>query len=266
MIYYVSCYFNYFGDVRRKELALEFMTRYKDKVFMYEYSYDGKFVIDGHVKIYLRQFQGFMNNIAFNDRLSAIRNNEDFEGLCFLDSDLLLSDNFFELLENRVMGLKGSYFIQPFSVTEELHTDTRIVVKKQKSIASKTQGQSPVGSVCEFDWKLHTGYAYFYSSGLLDVLGKLPECFVIGSYDTFLWFCLLRRKDLLDKYYGTMNLMDVYDRFEGVKVYCTEAWIGHRAHGNKSKRYLGRFDKYKMMNTEVMLDYFKNCRSHSSAS
>ena len=245
IVKYITCYYNYSEGFSRYKLTRDFMNKYGDMVHMIEFAYeDAPFLFKG-TRIRLSKFTGFMNNKAIN---YYIKNNK-LDAVVFIDSDLILEEEFFDKLESQLVFDLPTY-CQPFSVCYEKHKNPKII---SPPMQSSSMSFTTLGRSCENN---HTGYIYAYNKKFLQLINyHFPESLVLGGFDTVLWECIngTLQEDTYDN--------DVYKfnyQIQMAGIQCIEGIILHNEHGNKGNRYSGRMELYKKPITEeVLLAYFE---------
>ena len=254
MHYFVSVYFNYTNDPRREQLAKEFVERYP-KVIILEVAYgDTPYKINAPFTIKYRypRFNGFLNNLLIND---FARTRDDIESLTVIDCDLILQPYFFETVK-LVVEAHGDKptFIQPFSKAEELSLNPMVKVPPMVSSSRAHHDHQPFTSL------LHTGYIYTYNKAAIDLLFPLPECFILGAYDTFLHLALHHNKSAFDELMPKSlkdEMIAFYDKVQKLEFDYMTGTVYHNAHGNKQRRYHGRLGLYDNLTKEQLEYYFK---------
>ena len=259
--YFISAYYNYFEDPERERLCKEFIERYPH-VLLYEIAYgDRPFKINAPntVKYRYPNFLGFINNRIMND---FIRTRNDIASVTFLDSDIEVEPFFFRLLPH-VIESHGDepVFIQPFDIAIEKHKNPKIISPPVTSSAKNLYDGN------DFSQYVHTGYVYTFNKAALDQIKFFPEEMVLGGFDTFLHLSLYKQKDFIKSLIKDPILQKIllafYERIQGVKVDFMKGVVRHHEHGNKFKRYDGRFELYnKGVTEESVKKYFQERDNH----
>lgn len=253
--YFITCYHNICGYEKRKKLTKEFLERYPQVTLIEEVYEENNFKsIFNHKDTFKTRTEeiGFINNIQINKFIEEVW--EDLESLTFIDSDVILYEDFFDkVVEKLDIYDETSLFIQPFSTLEIIYDNKNKVSKHYE------------GAIYKKSTNFHTGLIYTYNRHFLETIDKkFPEFLLLGSYDTFLYNCLFEDEEALDNYLNNFNeaeqieLVSFYLKLQGTITEHINEHIKTFAHGNYvNRKYNDRMELYKSLTNEVILEYFK---------
>lgn len=253
MHHYVCVYFNYIGYNTRFKLTTEFLERYPN-VHCIEVAYGvAPFVIEREntSRVRFEHFTGFPVYKVLN---AYIRQNiEEMESITLLDSDLILPQDFFESVEDKLSDcVDVPTFIQPFELAFDNSPDSKVIfIPRVGAACSKSVNNS------------HTGYIYTWNRKFIDKLGVclFPESMVYGGFDHLFYLCLFGELEVIESIIPNKLITDEWVRFYrrvyGCKYDYINFMIYHEYHGEKSNRYTDRWERYRKCTYSDLLDYFK---------
>ena len=169
---FVTCFWNSTNDPYihiRQKLCQEFVDRYPNVVLLQ----NGNLIKSNNCVNFNVKQEGFIDYIMINSFIKTIKN---LKSLTLIDSDLILSSDFFKLIEkcHDKFNIDFPHFVT-FRSSSEL-IDNKVRQGPSSKIYNIMNDISPNG---------HTGFVLSFNKKFIDNY-KFPETFIHGGFDYFL--------------------------------------------------------------------------------